>query len=192
MEQRSWFYQWMCWYDAYWRRQHGVERFDELLSFSFEKYRGERRLMHDLSWIETGDWLAILHFNRECFSGGTVKKSDNIRSALRFRKLLLSSLRRLANDIPTNPKFERVKAIHGVSWLPPHGEKLGFLIERLPDSALNQLRKVYFSVLLKTFFPHLVGAKKNRIQPHGYWLTRQSLLKNFAAEASDEHHIEQK
>ena len=176
------FYRFMCWYDARWRRKHGVEKFDDLLSFSFEKFTGERRVMNDGTWVEPGDWLAILHFNRECFTGSSSNPQHYIRNALRFRKLLLSSFRKLAQDVNHNEKFIMVKAFHGVSWLPPHGEKLGFLIERLPDSSLNVVRKVYFKILLKVFFPHVAAQEKNPIQPHAYWLTRHNLLRYFSPE----------
>ncbi len=179
------FYRIMSWYDAYWRRRNGVEKFDDLLSFSFEKFSGERRVMNDGTWVEPGDYLAILHFNRECFINSSANPQHYLRNALRFRKLLLSSFRRLAKDINENEKFVMVKVFHGVSWLPPHGEKLGFLIERLPDSTLNFVRKVYFKILLKVFFPHVAALEKNRIQPHAYWLTRQNLLKHFATEPLD-------
>jgi len=192
MRKATFFYQLMCWYDAYWRRKHGVEKFDELLSFSFEKYSGQRRLMNDQSWVEAGDTLVILHFNRECFIHSSANPKDYIRNALRFRKLLLSSFRQLAKELDSNEKLIRVKAFHGISWLPPHGEKLGFLIERLPDSPLNHLRKFYFKILLKTFFPHIATAEKKRIHPHAYWLTRKNLLKNFAPESADELSFQQK
>lgn len=187
------FYRIMSWYDGYWRRRNGVEKFDDLLSFSFETFSGERRVMNDGTWIEPGDYLAILHFNRECFINSSPNPQHYLRNALRFRKLLLSSFRRLAKDINENEKFVMVKVFHGVSWLPPHGEKLGFLIERLPDSTLNIVRKVYFKILLKVFFPHVAALEKNRIQPHAYWLTRQNLLKHFATEPLDnEFLIDQK
>lgn len=175
-------YRFMCWYDARWRRKHGVEKFDELLSFSFEKYTGERRLMNDGTWIEPGDSLAILHFNRECFMNSSASSKDYLRNALRFRKLLMSSFGQLARGIHQNEKFVMVKAFHGVSWLPPHGEKLGFVIERMPNSVVNYARKWYFKLMLSTFFPHISETEKNRVQPHAYWLTRQNLFKNFAPE----------
>lgn len=178
------FYRFLCWYDAYWRRKHNVEKFDELLSFSFEKFSGERRVMNDGTWIEPGDCLAIIHFNRECFANSSNNPRQNARNALRFRRLILSSFKQLAKDIKENEKFMGVKAFHGVSWLPPHGEKLGFVIERVPDSALNTIRKLYFNILLKTFFPHLSMQENNRVEPHAYWLTRHTLLKNFSTEMS--------
>ena len=185
------FYRCMCWYDAWWRRQHKVEKFDELISFSFEKFSGERRIMNDGTWIEPGDALAILHFNRECFSGAAHQTRDYMRNALRFRKLILSSLAQLAKDINAHEKLVQVKAFHGVSWLPPHGEKFGFLIEQLPDSALNRARKYYFRLLLKAFFPQVAERESNRIQPHAYWLTRNNLLKHFAMEHHHEPQPEQ-
>lgn len=176
------FYRFLSWYDAYWRRKHGVEKFDELLSFSFDRYSGERRLMDDGTWIEPGDCLAILHFNRECFSGSSGNPQQNARNALRFRRLIFSSLKKLAREINENEKLMQVKAFHGISWLPPHGEKLGFVIERVPDSAVNRIRKFYFAILLKTFFPHLARQENTPIEPHAYWLTRHTLLRNFAAD----------
>lgn len=181
----SLFYRLMCWYDAYWRRSHGVERFDELLSFSLEKYAGQPCLMNDGSWINPGDWLAILHFNRECFANSSPNPKDYIRNALRFRKLIISSFAQLANVINKDEKFFKVKAFHGISWLPPHGEKLGFRIERLPDSTLNRVRKFYFRILLKTFFPHVATAEKDHIHSYAYWLTREDLIKHFAWERDD-------
>ncbi len=147
--------------------------------------------MNDGSWIETGDRLAILHFNRECFTHLSAKPQDYLRNALRFRKLLRASFQQLAQDLNAHEKFAKVKAFHGVSWIPAHGEKLGFLIEQLPGSLLNQLRKVYFRILLKTFFPHIAITEKNPLQLHAYWLTRNNLLKNFAAEPSNEFLISQ-
>lgn len=188
----TFFYRVICWYDGYWRRRHGVEKFDELLSFSFEQYTGERRRMNDDSWLEPGDGLVILHFNRECFINSSANPKDYIRNALRFKKLFISSFNQLAKEINENEKFDLVKVFYGVNWMPPHGEKLGFLIERLPESFVNHVRKLYFKILLKTLFPHITAVDKNRIQPHAYWLTRNNLLKHFAAESSDELFLKQK
>lgn len=176
------FYRFLSWYDAYWRRKHGVEKFDDLLSFSFDTFSGPARQMNDGTWIEPGDRLAIIHFNRDCFSNPTNDPKQNARNALRFRRLILSSFKQLAKEINDNKKFVDIKAFHGISWLPPHGEKLGFVIEKVPDTLINSIRKFYFTVLLKTFFPHLALQETHRIEPHAYWLTRTTLLKNFAAE----------
>lgn len=175
----------MCWYDAHWRRRHGVEIMDELISLSFEKFSGERRAMNDGTWIEPGDELAILHFNRECFTAAGSSSRDSARSALQFRRLLIASLTRLAARMEED-KFKSVKALHGVSWLPPHGEKIGFMVQRLPDSLLNRIRKIYFGLLLKAFFPALAARTSHQIQPHAYWLTRKNLCNHFSGDSASD------
>lgn len=174
------FYRLMSWYDAHWRRKHKVEKFDDLLSFSFETFSGSRRQMNDGTWLNPGDSLAILHFNRECFAGVSSNPQHYVRNALRFRKLLFTSFQRLAQDIHRQEKWADIQVFHGVSWIPPHGEKLGFLIEEMPDSLLTRMRRWYFKVLLKTFFPHVSALNQGNIKPHAYWLTRRNLLKYFS------------
>jgi hypothetical protein len=174
------FYQFMCWYDSYWRRKNRVERFDDLLSFSFEKFSGERRRLDDGTWIEPGDRLAILHFNRECFTQSSVSSQSPTLNALRFRRIFFKSFSRLAKAVRENEQFMQVKAFHGVSWIPPHGKKVGFTVERVPHSAINLVRKWYLTLLVKTFFPHIRGQAKDRIRPYAYWMTRKNLLKYFS------------
>jgi hypothetical protein len=179
-------YRVMCAYDSLWRRVHRVEKIDELISISLEKYSGERRDLPDGSSILPGDCLAILHFNRECFA----KIQNPARSALRFRRLLVASLVSLSARMKTDERLRNVKALYGVTWFPPHGEKVGFIIERLPDSFRNRMRQFYFRLLLKVFFPALAARENNRLQPHAFWLTRQSLYQYFSEEShSDEFRI---
>lgn len=177
------FHRFMCWYDRVWREWHKVEKIDDLISLSFERYTGEAKLMNDDSWLQPGDQLAIMHFNRECFVSPGTSPRDYVRSALHFRKLIIASFTQLAQRFRTDdPRFREVKVLHGVSWLPPHGEKVGFMIERLPDNLLNRVRKFYFRLLLKTFFPVLAARENTRLQPHAYWLTRSNLLHHFSEE----------
>lgn len=180
------FYRLMCHYDQLWRRWHKVEKIDQLISLSYEGYTGTRRVMNDGTWIEPGDLLAILHFNRECFTEAGTSAREYTRSALRFRKLLIESFTNLSTRLNSCENLAEVKAFYGVSWLPPHGEKVGFMIERLPDSLLNRVRKFYFRLLLKAFFPVLAARENNRLQPHAFWLTRQNLLNHFPQESR--HH----
>lgn len=182
-------YRFMSWYDGYWRRKHGVEKFDELLSFSFENFEGPRRQLGDGTWIEIGDRLAVIHFNRECFSGVSANPQHYLRNGLRFRKLLLASLRRLAATIEQDERFRGIEVLHGVSWLPPHGEKLGFFIEPRKASVSAFFQAIYFRVLLKTFFPHVAALQNGKIQAHAYWLTRRNLHKYFSREPEPNEYL---
>lgn len=179
---RGLFYSFMCHYDRLWRKFHKVEYINDLVSLSLEPWQGERKAMNDGTWIEPGDCLAILHFNRECFMDPGTSPKDYIRAALHFRKLILTSFGELAERFRVEERFKDVKAFHGVSWLPPHGEKVGFMIEKVPDSWGNRFRNFYFKILLKTFFP-VLAARQSKVQSHAYWLTRQQLFTHFSQEA---------
>ncbi|HTF85906.1 YkoP family protein [Cellvibrio sp. ARAG 10.3] len=178
----NWFNRIMTWYDTLWRRLHRVEKIDELLSLSYEVYKGERKAMNDDTWLEPGDALAILHFNHECFNAGNNPR-EYARGALRFRRLLVKSLNHLASRINNEKKFKDIKALHGVTWIAPHGEKVGFMIERLPTTWGNRMRQFYFRLLLKAFFPTLAARENDRLQPHAFWLTRNNLLNYFSEES---------
>lgn len=181
---RKLFYRLVRCYDKFWRLSRKVEKIDELISLSFERFAGQRTAMNDGTWLEPGDHLAILHFNHDCFSEIHNHSGGYARGALRFRKLLLLSFCQLAKRVAQDARFTHVRAFHGISWLPPHGKKIGFMIERLPNTLLNHLRKFYFRILLKTFFPVL--ASRNRpTHPHAYWLTRKNLLKYFSGNGDE-------
>lgn len=185
------FYRVMSCYDQLWRRFHQVEKVDELVSLSYEPYQGKRRQLNDGTLLEPGDPLAILHFNRECFAQEDNSARASLRAALRFRRLLFASFEHLAARLETNEKLRDVKAFYGVTWFPPHGEKVGFIIERLPDSLRNRFRRFYFRLLLKAFFPALAVRENERLQPHGFWLTRNHLLNSFSEEScNDESRVD--
>ncbi len=177
------FYRLMCLYDDLWRRIFRVEKIDELLGLSLKAHSGEARTMNDGTRIEPGDCLAIIHFNREGFIQTGTNPRDYARAALRFRRLLTASLKQLAWRFQHDDRYRQVKALYGMSWLPPHGEKVGFMIERVPDSRLNRLRKAYFRLLLQVFFPSLAARENHRLEAHEYWLTRYQLIKNFGEDA---------
>lgn len=174
------FYHMMNGYDKAWRKYHKVEKIDALVSITLEQYKGIPKEMNDGSWVEHGDWLIMLHFNRECFQTPGTSPREYARAALHFRKLIISSFSELAKRVAHEPRFKQVKALHGISWLPTHGEKVGFQIEKVPDSFVNRCRAVYLKMLLKAFFPVLAARENKNLEPHAYWMTRNNLFKYFS------------
>ena len=154
-------------YDRAWRRRHNVQPFDKVISLALEPYRGQSRTLADGTCLEPGDQLAIIHFNHDGFSAD----HNRMRAALRFRRDLANSLRQLATRLETDPELRAVKALYGESWLPPHGRKVGFMVEPLPRTWRTRLQHRYVRLLLWMQFPHL--ARSNRdTWLHAYWLTR--------------------
>lgn len=154
-------------YDRAWRRRHGVHRFDKIISLAIEPYRGQPRILADGTHLEPGDSLAIIHFNHDGFS----TDSNRVRAALQFRRDLASSLRRLAKRLESDTHLQAVKALYGESWLPPHGSKVGFIVEPLPKTWRTRLQHCYVRLLLRIQFPHL-ARRGHDTWLHAYWLTR--------------------
>lgn len=167
-------------YDRLWRRLHRVRPIDALLSLSVEPYRGNAETLPEGIRLERGDRLGILHFNHECFAETDTGGEGNRRAALLFRRRLFQSLRRLARCAAEDPDLGRIQAYYGVNWMRPHGERLGFVVQRLPDGFTTRLRIMHFRMLLWAFFPRLAEREHERLHPHAFWLMRDELIANFS------------
>lgn len=166
-------------YDRLWRRLHRVRRIDALLSLSVEPYRGRPRSLPAGIHLEHGACLGILHFNHTSFADTGRSDAGNPRAALQFRRQLFRSLRQLAQRAQQEPALGRIEVFYGVTWFRPHGERVGFVVQRLPDGPRTRLRRLHFRILLRAFFPGLAERERGRLHPHAFWLTRQALVANF-------------
>lgn len=173
-------------YDALWRRCHGVRPVDDLISVSTARYRGAQRRLPDGVAIARGDRLGILHFNHGGVGDGDTR--GTLRAALRFRRRILRSLARLEGYLQNDPELREVKAVYGLTWMRPHGEQLGFVVDRLPEGLLTRLRRCHFRLLLHAFFPTLAHRESERLHPHAFWLSRRQLRQRFGpAPAGADH-----
>lgn len=168
-------------YDDLWRRLHRVRRIDPLLSLSVEVHRGNRYRPPAGIRLDSGCRIGILHLNHGCFVDTAAGGHANVRGALRFRRALMHSLQQLARRSETEPELACIEAYYGVTWFRPHGERLGFVIERLPGGVLTRMRSLHFRMLLRAFFPALAARERGRLHPYAFWLTRQALLTHFLA-----------
>ena len=171
-------------YDRLWRRLHRVDRIDALLSMSIDSHRGASRTFPSGARLQRGDRVGVLHFNHECFADAATGDPGNRHGALRFRRQLFGSLQHLATRVQQDPELESVQAFCGVVWFRPHGEKVGFVVERLPDGPRTRLRILHFRLFLRAFFPALGRRVRARVHPHVYWLTRRDLLAHFGRSAA--------
>ena len=167
-------------YDQLWRRWHRVYPVDDLLSLSLETYIGEPHTLPNGVTVNSGDRLGVLHFNHGAFVGASEGDPGNLRGALHFRRQLFASLRHLAATVEVNPAFAEIDMFHGVTWLRAHGEKIGFVIEPLPDTLATRLKAMHFRLLLRAFFPALARRENQRLHPHAFWMSRRELLTNFS------------
>ena len=162
--------------DRAYHRVHDLNGVGPLLYVGRARHRGPAIQFPDRTVLEDGDAIGTLHFNNDrCIS----IDGRNARSAaLEFVRLMLQSLHELAQLARQDPAFENLAAFHGISWIPAHGARMGFLSSPYPDGLKKRWMQWHFKVLIWAFAP----ARESRLaepDPHHFWLTRTELLQRF-------------
>ena len=124
--------------------------------------------------LAAGDFIGTLHFNNVRFT--QLDGETSRRAALHFMRLMLESLQILANKARRDPAFSDLAVYHAVSWLPPHGQRVGFITQPFPDRAKKRLLAAYFRLLVWAFAPAEQTRASARPDPTIYWITRKELL----------------
>ena len=168
--------------DRLYRWRHRLQPVGEVLVVGRSRYRGPAMEFADGTRLAAGDFIGTLHFNNARFP--QIDGATSRRAALRFARLMLESLQLLANNTRHDPVFSDLAVYHAISWLPPHGWRVGFITQPFPSGAKKRLLGAYFRLLVWAFAPAQQTRDSARPDPTIYWLTRQELLRQFA----DAHH----
>lgn len=159
--------------DALYGRVHGLQPVGPLLLVGQQHYRGPERGFEDGTHVVRGDLVGTLHFHNAAFA---MLDGRNARAAaLAFARSLKDSLDCLAMLAAHEERWRRISVYYAVSWLPAHGQRVGFVTAPCDDGMARRLLDGYFRVLVWAFAA-AAESRHARIQPHHYWLTRRTLL----------------
>lgn len=178
-------------YEACYRLAHHLHPIDDFLYLKKSTYKGEMRIFADGTVLNSGDAIGIIHINNSYLvrlyteangrSGG--------RAAFVFGHALIRSMQNLELGLRQDPSLQELRVITGVSWFKPHGSKVGYEIEALPEGRQKRLLKKHFRLLLYALFPHLVKRESARLEPHRFWLTKNRLIESITAK---DNHVAQR
>jgi processive 1,2-diacylglycerol beta-glucosyltransferase len=168
--------------DAY-RNRHRLQPVGEVLYVGRSRYPGPAMEFADGNRIAPGDFVGTLHFNNARFP--QIEADTSRRAALRFVRLMLESMQILAERAREDPMFSDLAVYHAVSWLPPHGQRIGFITEPFPDGLKKRLIAAYFRLLVWAYAPAEQTRASVSSDPTIYWLTRKELLRRFGAVRDD-------
>ena len=163
--------------DDLYHKRHRLQPVGEILYAGRSRYRGPARQFIDGTRLAPGDLVGTLHFNNARFS--RIEADSSSRAASRFVRLMLESLQVLADRARHDPRFSDLVVYHAVSWLPPHGRRMGFTTEPFPHGSRKRLIAAYFRLLVWAFAPAEQTRASARPDPTIYWLTRRQLLHRF-------------
>jgi len=167
--------------DTLYRRWHRLQPVGEVLYAGRTRYRGAVREFADGTRLAPGDFIGTLHFNNARFPA--LEADTAARAALRFARLMLESMHALADLARRDPMFADLPVYHAVTWLPPHGQRVGFVAEPFTDGLRKRLLTAYFRLLVWTFAAAEQTRATARPDPTVYWLTRSQLTGRFPGAA---------
>ena len=160
------------------RRANSLQPIGPILFVGRATYDGPTLRFADDTLLERGDDVGTLHFDNLRFS--QLDANSAPAAARGFMKLLFQSLASLAEKTCCDPTFPDFAVFQGVSWLPAHGRRIGFVTTPVPDGLRKRLLALYFGLLIRAFAPALETRNSASPDPHVYWLTRKQLLGRFA------------
>ena len=139
------------WIDGWYYRRHQLQTLGPVLFVGRTRYRGPELRFEDGTLLRENDYIGRLHFNNASIAA--LGEGSMHRVGFRFAKLMRESLRNLAEAAHNDPKFADVRVFQGTTWIPAHGEVVGFVSTPLPRSWKTWLLSAHFKMLMWVFAP---------------------------------------
>jgi hypothetical protein len=163
--------------DAWYCRRHELQALGPVLYIGHARYRGPDIEFADGTRLRDNDPIGRLHFNNANIAA--LGEGSLQRVGFRFAKLMRESLRTLAQFAQSDPVFRDVAVFQGVTWIPAHGEVVGFESRPMPMNWRTRLLAAHFRLLAWVFAPAKRIRARGRAEPRTYWLTRTALQTNL-------------
>ena len=152
-----------------------------IICFDLRRYKGPIRVLNDGSKVRTGDTILELHLNNAWFKR---RRKLNLRASQSPREFLgcfAQDLHFLAQQI-TSGMFGNITALHGSTLLDVAARRLGFQVDKLPDSLWKKGGRFYMAGLMQVY--HLRGDKVSGLRGKPLelkevWFFRAALLTRY-------------
>ena len=162
--------------DAWYQRKHHLRALGPVLRIGYVHYEGPTLTFDDGTRLEPNELIGQLHFNNSSIAA--IGEGSLHRTGLRFAKLMRESLHTLAHAAQHDPEVQRIRVFHGVTWIPEHGNVVGFISTPRPKTWRTRVLAWYFRLLMWTFAPAARTRAKAQTEPRDYWLTQRMLVEN--------------
>ena len=164
------------WVDAWYTHRHRLRALGPALLLGHSRYRGPELRFDDGTVLRDNDPIGRLHFNNANIAA--LGEGSMHRVGFRFARLMRESLRALAEVAHSDPALREVRVFQGVTWLPAHGEVVGFVSTPMPQTWRTRLLAGHFRMLMWVFAPAERIRARGKAEPRLYWLTRTALTQN--------------
>ena len=135
---------------------------------------GPDKAFADGTLVKQGDVIGAIHFDNRVTS--RLASHSSRAAAQRFVRLLLESLAALAQKAANDSAYARYPAYVGITWLPPHGVKMGFETEPMPEGGRRRYLTRFFRLLVWVVAPAQETRDSAKPEPIVFWMTKKRLL----------------
>src|SRR5690606_34251869 len=130
-------------------RRYDLKTLGPVLFVGRTQYRGPEMRFEDGTLLRNNDYIGRLHFNSA--SSAALGEGSLHRVGFRFAKLMRESLRKLAEAAHSDPSLRDIRVFQGVTWIPSHGEVVGFVSTPMPKNWKTRLLAGHFRLLSWVF-----------------------------------------
>jgi hypothetical protein len=163
--------------DAWYYKRHRLQTLGPVLYLGYARYRGPELKFEDGTLLRENDPIGRLHFNNASIAA--LGEGSMHRVGFRFAKLMRESLRKLAEAARSDPALAEIRVFQGLTWIPAHGEVVGFVSTPMPKNWRTRLLSAHFRLLMWVFAPAARIRDRGNAEPRFYWLTRAALTRNL-------------
>jgi hypothetical protein len=152
-----------------------------IIRFSLHRYKGPTRVLDDGSEVRIGDTLIELHMNNDWFKRRRELNLSISKSTWEIINCFEEDLRFLAQQV-VDGKFEGVAALRGVTFLHTGAKRLGFQVDKLPDSLWKKGTRFYMAGLMRIHNLRTDDTPRRRGRPaelKEIWLSKAGLLSRY-------------
>ena len=152
-----------------------------IISIKLRRYKGSYITLDDGSEIKTGDQIIEIHLNSAWFKR---RREENLEA----RQLPWITLHYFAQDLNflakqiANGIFDKVVAVHGITFLYALARRAGFQVEELPDTLWKKCAQFYMAGLMRAYHLSTGGRSETpggSLDLKEIWLSRETLLKAY-------------
>jgi len=153
-------------------RLQPVQEKDTVFHIRVRKYSGQTLVMNDGETLNKGDRIVELHLdNNRLFEMG-MKSRSTMHTAIQLIRAVEKGLPPLAKMIGSDPQYDDVKAVYGVSMINRGSEQFGFTVLDLPQGPFAFFTRIYLRLLLRVIHP----SGKNRLRDRSVILIPKILV----------------
>jgi hypothetical protein len=163
--------------DAWYERRHRLRAIGPVLRVGCVRYQGPRLEFPDGTVLRENELIGRLHFNNATIAA--IGEGSLHRAGFRFARLMRESLRTLADAVQSDPELKSIRVFHGVTWIPAHGDVVGFVSTPREKTWRTRLLGAYFKLLRWAFAPAARTRVRADVEPRDYWLTHRMLTQNI-------------